>query len=52
MYGPWNNVRCVQWCVSEVQGAGKVTVQLSVVGFVLVGVSVDWYTAHLGVYRL
>ena len=30
-YGPWNNMHCVQWCVSEVQGEGNVTVQLSVV---------------------
>jgi len=33
--GSWNNMQYVQWCVSEVQGEGKVTVQLSVVGFVL-----------------
>jgi len=25
-YGPWNNMHCVQWCVSEVQGGRNVTV--------------------------
>ena len=25
-YGPWNNMHCVQWCVSEVQGEGSVAV--------------------------
>jgi len=41
-------MHCVQWGVSEVQGKGNVTVQLSVVGFVLVcecqwmGVRLSW----------
>ena len=25
-YGPWNNMYRVQWCVSEVQGEGNITV--------------------------
>jgi hypothetical protein len=36
VYGPWNNMHCVPRCLSEVKGKGKVTVQLSVVGFMLV----------------
>jgi len=31
VYGLCNNMHCVQRCVSEVQGEGKVTVQMSVV---------------------
>ena len=30
-YVPYNNKHCVQWCVSEVQGEGNVTVRLRVV---------------------
>jgi hypothetical protein len=36
LYRPWNNMHFVPWCVSEVKGEGKVVVQLSVVGFMLV----------------
>jgi hypothetical protein len=32
-YGPLNNMQYVQWCVSDVQSEGKVTLQLSVVEF-------------------
>jgi len=35
VYGPWNNMHCVQRCVSELQSEGKGTVQLLVVGFML-----------------
>jgi hypothetical protein len=29
VYGSWNNMHCVQRCLSELQGEGKVTLQLS-----------------------
>jgi hypothetical protein len=29
VYGPWNNMHCVEWRVSEVQDEGNITVQLS-----------------------
>jgi len=38
---------CVWWCVSEVQGEGKVTVQLSEEEFVLEWKSVNEFTAKL-----
>ena len=37
-YVPCNNIRCIFWCVSEVQGGGKITVQLSVVIYEKYGV--------------
>jgi hypothetical protein len=35
IYRSWNIVHCVRWCISKLQGEGKVTVQLSEEEFVL-----------------
>ena len=41
-YGPLNNMHCVQWCVSMVQGEESVAVQLSVVIYDKYGVCFYW----------
>ena len=47
----WNNMQYVQWCVSELQGEVKVTVQLSAVGFGLECVSKSVYSTPGWLYR-
>ena len=54
VYGPWNDMHCVQWCVSEGQDEGNVAVGLWVVGFGLlcecqwVGVRHSWLVVSVG----
>jgi len=49
VYWSWNVIHCLQWRVLEVQGEGKFTVQLPVLGFVLewkcvwMDVPINWH---------
>jgi len=49
VYWSWNIIHCLQWRVFEVQGEGKFTVQLPVLGFVLewkcvwMDVPINWH---------